>query len=391
MTKSYQYGPGGVRLSQTTHKTDGSKTDGFYGYNPHTDVETVTDSAGNTRSTYAYTAYGTNDTTGFTGIDKPDPAQPDKPADNVYRYNAKRWDPASGAYDMGFRDYSPGLNRFLTRDSYNGALADLNLGTDPYTGNRYALGGGNPITGVELDGHLTGAACGPDGVACGMTDMGSSTGYTPVATATAPAAAGPAYPAGEVPEEIAQASGPARQDWIYHRLQDLHAGIHDQDGLDRYNQLKTAYCTEFTDPWCQGPTRRAAAEAGAELAMIAIPWTRLLKGLRIFGRSTTAAKSVDDILPTPQVGSTKLQNLVNNLYKGTTNPNRVGNGTTMDAIRNEIATGVPTGGRMHTIKGQETLNGLNNWLLRNKDADYYDRLVAQSLADELSVLLRGAP
>jgi hypothetical protein len=104
-----------------------------------------------------------------------------------------------------------------------------------------------------------------------------------------------------------------------------------------------------------------------------------------------AAKSVDDILPTPQVGSTKLQNLVNNLYKGTTNPNRVGNGTTMDAIRNQIATCVPTGGRMHTIKGQETLNGLNNWLRRNKDADYYDRLVAQGLADKLSLVLRGAP
>lgn len=113
--------------------------------------------------------------------------------------------------------------------------------------------------------------------------------------------------------------------------------------------------------------------------------------LSFLGRGIRAAKTVDDILPTPQVGSTKLQNLVNNLYKGTTNPNRVGNGTTMDAIRNEIATGVPTGGRMHTIKGQETLNGLNNWLRRNKDADYYDRLVAQSLADELSLVLRGAP
>jgi hypothetical protein len=25
---------------------------------------------------------------------------------------------------MGFRDHIPGLNRFLTRDNYNGALAD---------------------------------------------------------------------------------------------------------------------------------------------------------------------------------------------------------------------------------------------------------------------------
>jgi RHS repeat-associated protein len=179
LSKTYTYTPGGARLSQTTHKTDGTRTDGFYGYNPHTDVETVTDTAGNTRSTYAYTAYGTDDTTGFTGIDKPDPAQPDKPADNVYRYTAKRWDPSSGGYDMGFRDYSPGLNRFLTRDTYNGALADLHLGTDPYTGNRYALAAGNPITGIELDGHLTGGACGPDGITCGMTDFDTSGSYTP--------------------------------------------------------------------------------------------------------------------------------------------------------------------------------------------------------------------
>lgn len=109
----------------------------------------------------------------------------------------------------------------------------------------------------------------------------------------------------------------------------------------------------------------------------------------VLDQAGVAAKSVDNILPTPQVGSTKLQHLVDNLYKGTTNPNRVGNGTTMDAIRNEHATGVPTGGRMHSIKGQETLNGLNNWLRRNPGASYSDRLVGQSLADELSLVLRG--
>lgn len=103
----------------------------------------------------------------------------------------------------------------------------------------------------------------------------------------------------------------------------------------------------------------------------------------------TAANTVDDILPTPRVSSQGLQNHIDALYKGTTNPSRVGNGTTMDAIRNELATGVPTAGRMHSIKGQERLNGLNNWLRRNPDAPYYDRLVAQSLADELSLVLRG--
>jgi RHS repeat-associated protein len=54
---------------------------------------------------------------------------------------------------MGFRDYNPGLNRFTSRDMYNGALADMDLGMDPFTGNRYAFTGGNPISRVELDGH----------------------------------------------------------------------------------------------------------------------------------------------------------------------------------------------------------------------------------------------
>ncbi len=98
----------------------------------------------------------------------------------------------------------------------------------------------------------------------------------------------------------------------------------------------------------------------------------------------------DDILPTPQVSSTKLQNIANNLYKRTTNPNRIGNGTTMDAIMNEIATSAQTGNKWHTIKGQESLQGLNNWLRKNPDAPYHDRLVAQSLADELSVVLGGS-
>ncbi|WP_157357272.1 hypothetical protein [Amycolatopsis nigrescens] len=39
------------------------------------------------------------------------------------------------------------------RDSYNGALNDLGLAADPWTGNRYAFTGGNPITRVEIDGH----------------------------------------------------------------------------------------------------------------------------------------------------------------------------------------------------------------------------------------------
>jgi len=159
--KVYQYSSTGERLSQVTGGGDSSET-AYYGYNPHSDVEQISDSSGNTKATYGYTAYGSNADAQFTGIDKPDAADPTKQPYNAYRFNSMRWDPASGTYDMGFRDYSPGLNRFLTRDSYNGALADLNLTTDPWTGSRYAFGGGNPISNVEVDGH------------CVVDDSGSS-------------------------------------------------------------------------------------------------------------------------------------------------------------------------------------------------------------------------
>ncbi|MFB6962843.1 DNRLRE domain-containing protein [Streptomyces sp. NPDC056309] len=153
LTKSYQYSPWGERLSQIKYNSDGSTEDGYYGYNGHTDVEALTDGNGDTKATYGYTAYGADDETEFTGIDKPDATDPTKEAYNPYRFNAKRWDTQSGTYDMGFRDYDPGLNRFTTRDMYTGALADMNLGADPFTGNRYAFAGGNPSTNIELDGH----------------------------------------------------------------------------------------------------------------------------------------------------------------------------------------------------------------------------------------------
>jgi hypothetical protein len=42
LTKSYQYSPWGERLSQVKQNTDGTTEDGYYGYNSHTDVETLT-------------------------------------------------------------------------------------------------------------------------------------------------------------------------------------------------------------------------------------------------------------------------------------------------------------------------------------------------------------
>jgi RHS repeat-associated protein len=95
------------------------------------------------------------------------------------------------------------------------------------------------------------------------------------------------------------------------------------------------------------------------------------------------------VLPTPQVASRKLQNIVNDLYKGTTNPRRVGTGTTADAVRRELATGKPVGGRFHSQKATDSSRGLQKWLTNNPGASYRDRVVAQSLLDDLLSALGG--
>ncbi|MFK4023906.1 golvesin C-terminal-like domain-containing protein [Streptomyces albogriseolus] len=154
--KDYQYLAGGQRATQIKHKDGGVKEYSQYVTSPRGDVEAITKDDGRTRSTYGYTAYGSDDTSQMTGEDKPGAEGEQKDDYNSFRFNSSRWDSASGTYDMGFRNYDPGLNRFLTRDSYGGALNDMALATDPFTGNRYAFAGGNPITFVEIDGHLFG-------------------------------------------------------------------------------------------------------------------------------------------------------------------------------------------------------------------------------------------
>jgi len=102
-------------------------------------------------------------------------------------------------------------------------------------------------------------------------------------------------------------------------------------------------------------------------------------------------KLAKDVLVTPLVGSQKLQNIVNNLYKGTTNPNAIGNGTTADTIRYEPLSGMPVGGKWHLTKGQESITALENWLAANPNAAYRDRVVAESLIMDLRSAIAGGP
>ncbi|HEX6520325.1 MAG TPA: RHS repeat-associated core domain-containing protein, partial [Streptosporangiaceae bacterium] len=157
VSKTYDYTPSGARLSQDTTGGTGATGYGYYSYNGHSDVEALTGASGTTTATYGYTAYGNPVTSMFTGADKNDATSSSSSTTqpySSYRFNAMRWDGTSGSYDMGFRNYDPGINQFASRDMYEGALADAGLGANPFTGSLYAFGGGNPISNVELDGHM---------------------------------------------------------------------------------------------------------------------------------------------------------------------------------------------------------------------------------------------
>jgi PrsW family intramembrane metalloprotease len=96
--------------------------------------------------------------------------------------------------------------------------------------------------------------------------------------------------------------------------------------------------------------------------------------------------------PRPEVRNWKLNNLVDQLWKGSNNPRRVGDGTTMDAARWEIRSGQATHGQNHVGKSRDILNGLNQWLRANeKTASRADVAWARRLQAELREILRQVP
>ncbi len=99
-------------------------------------------------------------------------------------------------------------------------------------------------------------------------------------------------------------------------------------------------------------------------------------------QSATAAGQPDPVEPPnclegglfqPDIKDEELKiNLVDRLYNAAGDPNRIGNGSTADAIRYERATNTPVGGLWHTQKGEDYMRGLQRWLRQNPNADPSD-------------------
>ena len=131
---------------------------------------------------------------------------------------------------------------------------------------------------------------------------------------------------------------------------------------------------------------RAWAVANDALRGLTLPGVGIAaKGI---GKAVSKARATKS-LPTPKVTNPKLKNLVDDLYKGAKGPNTIGTGSTADAVRNELKTGLPTHGRFHSQKAQEYSNALNKWLKKNPNASDYDKMIARSLLNDLQSALGG--
>jgi len=152
-TKVYSYDAYGhrVEMTNTPPPGQGQAKDYTYAFDVHGDVSLLLDeSNGTAKESYGYDPYGDKDSQLTQGQGSND----DKNPFNPYRYASGRIDSGSQTYDMGARRFGPDVAHFLQTDLFQGALDNLELTMDPLTGNRYALGGGNPIDFVEWDGHI---------------------------------------------------------------------------------------------------------------------------------------------------------------------------------------------------------------------------------------------
>jgi len=96
-------------------------------------------------ATRSYDPYGASDVTGST-------VQVGHESSSL-GFQTAYTDKVTGNVLLGPRQYDPATQRFTSADFFVGSAADVALGTDPLTGNRYLFAGANPVAFFD-DGHM---------------------------------------------------------------------------------------------------------------------------------------------------------------------------------------------------------------------------------------------
>jgi len=153
-----------------------------------------------------------------------------------------------------------------------------------------------------------------------------------------------------------------------------------------YNAMQAYFYGDATNGGTQatmaGEQAQAAGDKALSAALMVSPvGPEALAGAVVAGSIKIVGQAAIKVVP--KVVDSKLTNIVNDLYKGARGPNPIGTGSTADAIRNEAVTDLATGGRFHTQKGTEYIRALENWQAKNPNASHYDKMVAESLKNDL--------
>lgn len=107
---------------------------GYYHYNSHGDVVTISDANGQELNRYDYDTWG-NVISKTEGMSNP------------YQYSGEMYEEQTGFYDLRARYYDPKVGRFVSEDTYKGQV------DNPLSLNRYTYVHNNPLRFVDPSGH----------------------------------------------------------------------------------------------------------------------------------------------------------------------------------------------------------------------------------------------
>ncbi|MGG0936966.1 RHS repeat-associated core domain-containing protein [Brevibacillus centrosporus] len=107
---------------------------GYYGYNSHGDVVSITNGSGNDLNTYEYDTWG-NVVSKTEGMSNP------------FKYSGEIYDENTGLYYLRARYYDPSVGRFISEDTYKGQV------DNPLSLNRYTYVHNNPLNNIDPSGH----------------------------------------------------------------------------------------------------------------------------------------------------------------------------------------------------------------------------------------------
>ena len=267
---------------------------------------------------------------------------------NPYRYSGEYFDKETGSIYLRARYYDPGIGRFISEDSF------LGNNSDPLSLNLYTYCYNNPLTFIDPSGHE------------GATLTWTSTMWWLTAT-DGPIPLGDLIYLLGIAGTAAYDYGPVVVNWL------------GTQGAAAWNTL-----SNFADN--AGDKVSEGSKKVRDLLKEKVGGGSGSPDPNKFNRFKESSKVDLDVKP--EVSNEKLKNIINDLYKGQGGQKTIGNGTTMDAVRNELQTGLPTNGKFHTQKLNEYLNALQR-RLRVGDLNDYDKSVVDALIDDMINALSG--